>query len=114
MAGCFDGWLLCWLATLLAGCFVRWLLCSLVALLAGCFAGWLLCWLLALRASHMLVYLSDGSAQTSLRAATLRYKIADQTFDLTQSQNADTGPTSPSADPITPGAWQGSSWRAIF
>ena len=35
---------------------------------------------------------------------------ADQTFYLTPSQYTDTGPTSPSADPITPGAWQG----AIF
>ena len=29
-------------------------------------------------------------------------KAADQTFHLTQSQYTDTGPTSPSADPITP------------
>ena len=28
-------------------------------------------------------------------------EVADQTFDLTQSQYTDTGPTSPSADPIT-------------
>ena len=32
-------------------------------------------------------------------------EAADQTFHLTQSQYTDTGPTSPSADPITPGAW---------
>ena len=30
-------------------------------------------------------------------------EVADQTFHLTQSQYTDTGPTSPSADPITPG-----------
>ena len=41
-------------------------------------------------------------------------EIADQTFYLTQSQYTDTGPTSPSADPITPGAWQGSQWSANF
>ena len=35
-------------------------------------------------------------------------EVADQTFYLTQSQYTDTGPTSSSADPITPGAWQGS------
>ena len=35
-------------------------------------------------------------------------EAADQTFHLTQSQYTDTGLTSPSADPITPGAWQGS------
>ena len=39
-------------------------------------------------------------------------EAADQTFYLTQSQYTDTGPTSPSADPITPGAWQGSRWSA--
>ena len=33
---------------------------------------------------------------------------------LTQSQYTDTGPTSPGADPITPGAWQGSHWSANF
>ena len=37
-------------------------------------------------------------------------EVADQIFYLTQSQCTDTGPTSPSADPITPGAWQGSHW----
>ena len=31
-------------------------------------------------------------------------KVEDQTFHLTQSQCTDTGPTSPSTDPITPGA----------
>ena len=35
-------------------------------------------------------------------------EVADQTFHLTQSQYTDTGSTSPSTDPITPGAWQGS------
>ena len=39
-------------------------------------------------------------------------EAADQTFHLTQSQYTDTRPTSPSADPITPGAWQGSHWTA--
>ena len=31
-------------------------------------------------------------------------EVADRTFYLTQSQYTDTGPTSPTADPITPGA----------
>ena len=40
-------------------------------------------------------------------------QVADQTFHLTQSQYTDTGPTSPSTDPIiTPGARQGSHWSA--
>ena len=41
-------------------------------------------------------------------------EVADRTFYLTQSQYTNTGPTSPSADPITPGAWQGSHWSANF
>ena len=41
-------------------------------------------------------------------------EVADQFFYLTQSQYTDTGPTSPSTDPITPGAWQGSYWSANF
>ena len=41
-------------------------------------------------------------------------EAADVTFYLTQSQYTDTGQTSPSADPITPGAWQGSHWSANF
>ena len=40
--------------------------------------------------------------------------VADQTFHLTQSQYTDTGPTSPSTDPIMPGASQGSHWSANF
>ena len=38
-------------------------------------------------------------------------EVAYQTFYLTQSQYTD---TSPSTDPITPGAWQGSHWSASF
>ena len=41
-------------------------------------------------------------------------EAADQTFQLTQSQYTDTRPTSPSADPIMLGAWQGSHWSANF
>ena len=39
-------------------------------------------------------------------------EVTDQIFCLTQSQYADTGPTSPCADPIIPVAWQGSHWNA--
>ena len=38
-------------------------------------------------------------------------EVADQTFHLTQLQYTD---TSPSTDPTTPGAWQGSHWSANF
>ena len=41
-------------------------------------------------------------------------EVADQAFYLAQSQYTDTRPTSPSADPLTPGAWQGSHWSANF
>ena len=41
-------------------------------------------------------------------------EVANQTSYLTQSQYTDTGPTSPSADPIMPDAWQGSHWSANF
>ena len=41
-------------------------------------------------------------------------EVADQAFYLTQSQYTDTGPASPSADPISPGALQGSHWSANF
>ena len=44
----------------------------------------------------------------------IEIEAADQTFYLTQSQCTDTGPTGPSADPITPGTWQGSYWSANF
>ena len=39
-------------------------------------------------------------------------EVADPAFHLTQSQYNDTTPTSSSADPITPVAWQGSYWSA--
>ena len=39
-------------------------------------------------------------------------EVADPTFHLTHSQYTDTGPTNPSTDPKTPGAWQGSHWSA--
>ena len=40
-------------------------------------------------------------------------EVADPTFhDLTQPQYTDTGPTSPSTEPVMPGAWQGSHWSA--
>ena len=61
------------------------------------------CWLLAPRPSNMLVYLRDGSAQPSVRAATLRQKVADHACCLTQSQITDTPPTSPIADAKAPG-----------
>ena len=50
----------------------------------------------------------------NLTCCHIEIEAADPTFYLTQSQYTDTGPTSPSADPRTPGAWQGSHWSAHF
>ena len=41
-------------------------------------------------------------------------EVADQTFYLTQSQYTDTWQAGPSADPLTPGTWQGSHRSANF
>ena len=41
-------------------------------------------------------------------------EVADQTFYLTQSQYTDAGLTIPSADPRTPGVWEGSHRSADF
>ena len=52
--------------------------------------------------------LRNGSAQTTARARChTETETADQTFCLRHSLYTDTGPTSPSADPITSDAWQG-------
>ena len=61
----------------------------------------------------MRLYLRDGSAKNFTCCHT-EIEVAGQTFHLTQSRYTDTGPTSPSTDPITPGAWQGSHWSANF
>ena len=41
-------------------------------------------------------------------------EVADQSFYLTQSQYTDTGPTSPSDEPVTPDTWQSSHWSSSF
>ena len=70
------------------------------------------CLLVALRPSNML---SQGRVCSgNYTCCHTEIEVADQTFHLTQSQYTDTGPTSPSTDPITPGAWQGSRWSANF
>ena len=55
-----------------------------------------------------------GTCPDNFTCCHTEIEVADQTFYLTQWQCSDTWPTSPSADPITPGAWQGSHWSAIF
>ena len=51
----------------------------------------------------------DGSAQTCCHS---EIEFADQTCYLIQLQYTDIGPTSLIADPMTPGAWQGSHRRS--
>ena len=61
--------------------------------------------------------MSEGQGRICTGNCTCCYteiEAADHNFHLTQSQYTDTGSTSPSADPITPGAWQGSHWSANF
>ena len=63
----------------------------------------------------MVVYLRDGRiCSGKCTCCHTEIEVADQTFYLTRSQYTDTGPTSSGADPITPGAWQGSHWNANF
>ena len=77
--------------------------CKFVCLLVGCLT------------SQQQASVSQGRiCSDNFTCCHTEIEVADQTFYLTQSQYTDTGPTSPSADPITPGAWQGSHWSANF
>ena len=79
------------------------LLVKLVCLLVGCLT------------SQQYVSVSQGRiCSDNFSCCHTGIEVADQTFYLTQSQYTDTGPTSLSADPIVPGAWQGSHWSASF
>ena len=72
-------------------------------------------WLLACLTSQQQASVSQGRiCSDNFTCCHTEIEVADQTFYLTHSQYTDTGPTSPSADPITPGAWQGSHWSANF
>ena len=72
-------------------------------------------WLLGCLTSQQQASVSQGRiCSDNFTCCHTEIEVADPTFYLTQSQYTDTGPTSPSADPITPGAWQGSHWNASF
>ena len=76
-----------------------------------CFA-WLLVGCLT---SQQQASVSEGRICTgNFTCSHTEIEVADPTFYLTQSQYTDTGLTSPSTDPIMPGAWQGSHWSANF
>ena len=90
-----------------------------VKLLSGCgFEGWYnvgFGWWLACLTSQQQASVPQGRiCSDNFTCCHTEIEVADQTFYLTQSQYIDTGPTSPSADPITPGSWQGSHWSANF
>ena len=73
------------------------------------------CLLVACLTSQQQASVSQGRiCSDNFTCCHTEIEVADPTFYLTQSQYTDTGPTSPSADPITPGAWQGSHWSANF
>ena len=75
----------------------------------------LLSWLVGCLTSQQHASVSQGrTCSDNCTCCHTEIEVAGKTFHLTQSQYTDTGPTSPSADPITPGAWQGSHWSAIF
>ena len=77
----------------------------------GCSKG--IGWLVGCLTSQQHARVSQGRICTdNFTCCHTEIEAADQTFHLTQSQYTDTGPTSPSADLITPGAWQGSHWSA--
>ena len=90
----------CWdtVSVSVSDCFQRWLL-----LLVGCLT------------SQQQASVAQGRiCSDNCTCCHTEIEVADQTFYLTQSQYTDTGPTSPSADPITSGAWQGSHWSVNF
>ena len=69
------------------------------------------CWLDGCLTSQQQASVSQGRiCSDNCTSCHTEIEVADQTFYLTRSQYTDTGPTSPSADPRTPGAWQGSQF----
>ena len=75
--------------------------------------GMFVCWLLNVPATSYSVY-QGRICEDNCTCCHTEIDVADQTFYLTQSQYTDTGPTSPSSEPFSPGACQGSHWRANF
>ena len=81
------------------------------SLCSGFFSGFV-CWLVGCLTSQQHASVSQGRICTdNFPCYHTEMEVEDQTFYLTQAQYTDTGPTSPSADLIMPGAWQGSHWN---
>ena len=71
--------------------------------------GATVCWLVGCVTSQQHSSVSQGRiCSDNFTCCHTEREVADPSFYLTQSQYTDTGPTSPSADPITLGAWLGS------
>ena len=82
---------------------------------SGLLTAQLVGWLLACLMSQQQASVSQGRiCSDNFMCCHTETEVADPTFYLTQSQYTDNRPTSPNADPITPGAWQGSHWSANF
>ena len=60
------------------------------------------------------MYFGDGSTQTIAWCCHTKIEVVDQHFHLAQSQYIDTGPTSPRAKLVMPGAWQDNHWSAYI
>ena len=69
------------------------------------------CWLLYVPATCLCISGTDLPRQLSVLPHRDRSSRSNYP---TQPQYTDTGPTSPSADSIMPGAWQASHWSANF
>ena len=74
----------------------------------------IVCWLVAYRPSKHASVSQGRICSNNLTCCHTKTAVADQTFHLTQSQYTETRPASPSTDPVTPGAWQGSHRSADF
>ena len=70
------------------------------------------CWLLNVPATCYKCI--SGTDLHNFTCCHTEIEAADPAFYFTQSQYTDTGPTSPSADPIMQGAWQSSHWSTNF
>ena len=75
---------------------------DVVVVVGGVLVGWLVGWMLNVPATCW--YISGRVSSDNLTCCHTQREIADPTFHPTQIQYTNTGPTSPSADPITPGA----------
>ena len=70
--------------------------------------GWYVCLLVGCLTSQQHASVSQGRiCSDNFTCCHTEIEAADQTFYLTQSQYTDTGPISPSADPMTPGRLAG-------